>query len=103
MHEADPGFWHHSDEDFLKRRLLLKRLASDARMRGVWSEIYKKRRVNYRPTNKFWHPANREGLQQVRVDAPSGDASELKDFAARFLTEPNFLYRLADPRDACPS
>jgi hypothetical protein len=92
IHEVDPGFWHHSDEVFLKRRLLLKRLASDPRMRGVWSEIYKKRRVKYRPTNKFWHPANREGLQQViRPDVfPSGDASELQDFAARFLLENAF-------------
>jgi hypothetical protein len=99
MHEAEPGFWHQSDEEFLKRRLLLKRLASDPRMRGVWSEIYKKRRVKYRPTKKFRHPANREGLQQViRPDVfPSGDASELQDFAARFLLENAFFIAGSPP------
>jgi hypothetical protein len=38
MQEADPSFRQHSEEEFRRRRLLLKRLASDPRMQAVWSE-----------------------------------------------------------------
>jgi hypothetical protein len=35
---------------------LLLRLISDERMRSVWQELYKKKRVNYKSTDEFLHP-----------------------------------------------
>jgi hypothetical protein len=92
-HEAEPGFWPHSDEDFVRRRLLLKRLASDPRMRRVWGEIYKEHRDSRQPAEKFWYPAQPETLRQIRRNFPSSpDPSELQDFAARCFFEEAFSW-----------
>ena len=41
---------------------LLRRLACDPRMRGVWAELLKRKRADYRTTADFFYPAS-SGLQ----------------------------------------
>jgi hypothetical protein len=56
--------------------LMLRRLTSDPRMRGVWTELLKRKRSNYKSSNTFkypatarmeWNPGSREGLRRAQT------------------------------------
>jgi hypothetical protein len=49
---------------------LLRRLACDPRMEGVWAELLKRKRAKYRTTADFFHPAG-SGLQFWTPEARS--------------------------------
>lgn len=75
---------------------VLCRLYSDARMEGVWNELYKRRSGSF-PVNEFVHPArisnasmaavNRQRACQLRNngDAVSGDEARLLEAEAELL------------------
>jgi hypothetical protein len=45
-----------NQKDPAKAVELLSKLITDPRMKSVWTELYKKKRVNYKPTGKFVNP-----------------------------------------------
>jgi hypothetical protein len=59
-----------AEQEPAKAERVLSQLTSDPRMKRVWYELYKKKRLNHRPTDEFWHP--------VRVTQASQAAASRK-------------------------
>jgi hypothetical protein len=84
---------------------VLSRLVSDARMRSVWQEIYKKKRRDHKPTEEFLHPAcltmrsrSAESRRQAHRFREEGLEHEAKLCEAIAAAEERLGNRPADPQ-----
>ena len=88
----------------------LSRLVSDARMQGVWRELYKKKRLNDQATNEFVHPAcvtsaskaavQRQQARELRKKGGAKNESDAKSWeaaAALLESEAALLENEGDP------
>jgi hypothetical protein len=69
---------------------LLKRLTSDPRMRKVWTELQRRKRTDYAPTNEYLHPVSEAGPHLSwthRTQSLRRRAAELRECGGTGLEE----------------
>jgi hypothetical protein len=84
-----------SDDKSIKARELLDRLAFDPRMKRVWQELYKMKRVKHKSTEQFLHPIcvthySMADLLRRRAATLSEGTPEEKMLERAYLAEAKF-------------